>query len=56
VLLVVPVKRITGVSGFMDAVSLTFSIYGGARHALVTSWRSRSSSPCWPGLGLEDGL
>lgn len=35
VLLVVPVKRITGVSGFMDAVSLTFSIYGGARHALV---------------------
>jgi glutamate:GABA antiporter len=35
VLLVVPVKRITGVSGFMDAISLTFSIYGGARHALV---------------------
>ncbi|MFL5860623.1 MAG: APC family permease [Solirubrobacteraceae bacterium] len=35
VLLVVPVKRITGVSGFMDAVSLTFSIYGSARHALV---------------------
>jgi amino acid transporter len=35
VLLVVPVKRITGVSGFMDAVSLTFGIYGGARHALV---------------------
>jgi glutamate:GABA antiporter len=35
VLLVVPVKRITGVSGFMDAVALTFSIYGGARHALV---------------------
>ena len=35
VLLVVPVKSITGVSGFMDAVSLTFSIYGGAHHALV---------------------
>jgi glutamate:GABA antiporter len=35
VLLVVPVKSITGVSGFMDAVSLTFSIYGGAQHTLV---------------------
>jgi amino acid transporter len=35
VLLVVPVKRITGVSGFMDAVSLTFSIYGPLHHALV---------------------
>ena len=35
VLLVVPVDRITGVSGFMDAVSLTFSIYGGAQHTLV---------------------
>jgi amino acid transporter len=35
VLTVVPVKSITGVSGFMDAVSLTFSIYGPLRHALV---------------------
>ena len=35
VLLVVPVKSITGVSGFMDAVSLTFSIYGPLHHALV---------------------
>jgi amino acid transporter len=35
VLLVVPVKQITGVSGFMDAVSLTFSIYGPLHHALV---------------------
>ena len=35
VLLVVPVHQITGVSGFMDAVSLTFSIYGPLHHALV---------------------
>lgn len=35
VLLVMPVKSITGVSGFMDAVSATFTIYGGARQALI---------------------
>lgn len=35
VLLVMPVKQITGLSGFMAAVSTVFSVYGGARHALV---------------------
>lgn len=35
VLLVVPASKITGVAGFMDAVSTTFSVYGGAQDALV---------------------
>jgi amino acid transporter len=35
VLLVVPSSRITGVGGFMDAVSTTFSVYGGAQSFLV---------------------
>ncbi len=35
ILAVLPVQKITGISGFLDAVSATFSVYGGAQSALV---------------------
>jgi amino acid transporter len=35
ILAVLPVKRITGIGGFLDAVNATFSVYGGAQSALV---------------------
>lgn len=34
-IMVVPVKQITGAGGFMDAVSTVFSVYGGAHDALL---------------------
>jgi amino acid transporter len=36
ILLVLPAKRVTGIGGFIDAVTLTFhGVYGGAAHALL---------------------
>ncbi|MDR2986048.1 MAG: APC family permease [Nocardiopsaceae bacterium] len=35
ILAVLPVKQITGVGGFLDAVNATFSVYGGAQGVLV---------------------
>src|SRR6266581_2527791 len=35
ILAVLPVKQITGIGGFLDAVNATFSVYGGAQTALV---------------------
>ncbi len=35
VILVLPVSKITGLTGFMTAVSTVFSVYGGAQHTLV---------------------
>jgi glutamate:GABA antiporter len=35
ILAVLPVKKITGIGGFLDAVNATFSVYGGAQTALV---------------------
>ena len=35
ILAVLPVKKITGIGGFLDAVNATFSVYGGAQAALV---------------------
>ena len=34
ILAVLPVKKITGIGGFLDAVNATFSVYGGAQAAL----------------------
>lgn len=34
-IMVVPVKQITGVGGFMDAISTVFSVYGGAHDTLL---------------------
>ena len=35
ILLVIPVNKITGIGGFLDAVTATFGIYGGAQNFLV---------------------
>jgi glutamate:GABA antiporter len=36
IILVLPLKQVTGIGGFIDAVSLTFhGVYGGAAHALL---------------------
>jgi amino acid transporter len=36
ILLVLPLKQVTGIGGFIDAVTLTFKgVYGGAAHALL---------------------
>ena len=35
ILLVLPASKVTGIGGFLDAVSTTFSVYGGARHVLL---------------------
>jgi amino acid transporter len=35
ILAVLPVENITGIAGFLDAVSSTFSVYGGAQNFLV---------------------
>ena len=35
ILAVLPVQKITGIAGFLDAVTATFSVYGGAQTALV---------------------
>jgi amino acid transporter len=35
ILIVLPASKVTGIGGFLDAVSQTFSVYGGARHALL---------------------
>lgn len=34
-IVIVPVKQITGAGGFMDAVSTVFTVYGGAHNALL---------------------
>jgi len=35
ILAVIPLKEITGIGGFIDAVQATFSVYGGAQNVLV---------------------
>ena len=35
IILVLPAKDVTGIGGFIDAVTKTFSVYGGAAHALL---------------------
>jgi amino acid transporter len=35
ILLVLPLKQVTGIGGFIDAVTRVFSIYGGAAHGLL---------------------
>ena len=36
IILVLPLKQVTGISGFIDAVTVTFNgVYGGAAHALL---------------------
>jgi len=35
IVLVLPAKAVTGIGGFIDAVTETFSVYGGAAHALL---------------------
>jgi amino acid transporter len=34
-IMVVPVKSLTGAGGFMDAIKTVFSVYGGAQHAML---------------------
>jgi amino acid transporter len=35
ILLVLPLKQVTGIGGFIDAVTRVFGVYGGAAHALL---------------------
>jgi amino acid transporter len=35
IILVLPAKTVTGIGGFIDAVTKVFSVYGGAAHALL---------------------
>jgi amino acid transporter len=35
IILVLPTKEVTGIGGFIDAVTKTFSVYGGAAHTLL---------------------
>ena len=35
IILVLPAKAVTGIGGFIDAVTKVFSVYGGAAHALL---------------------
>ncbi len=35
ILLVLPLNQVTGIGGFIDAVTKVFSVYGGAAHALL---------------------
>ena len=35
ILLVLPLDKVTGIAGFLDAVAATFSVYGGAAHILT---------------------
>lgn len=35
IILVLPTKDVTGIGGFIDAVTKTFSVYGGAAHTLL---------------------
>ena len=35
IMLVLPLDEVTGIGGFLDAVNTTFSVWGGARHALL---------------------
>jgi amino acid transporter len=35
IILVLPAKEVTGIGGFIDAVTKVFSVYGGAAHALL---------------------
>ncbi|HEY3922824.1 MAG TPA: APC family permease [Gaiellaceae bacterium] len=35
ILLVLPLKEVTGIGGFIDAVTKTFGVYGGAAHPLL---------------------
>ena len=35
ILLVLPLSQVTGISGFIDAVTKVFSVYGGAAHTLL---------------------
>lgn len=35
ILVVLPLKQVTGIGGFIDAVTRVFSVYGGAAHALL---------------------
>jgi amino acid transporter len=35
ILLVLPLKQVTGIGGFIDAVTRVFSVYGGAAHTLL---------------------
>jgi amino acid transporter len=35
ILLVLPLEQVTGIGGFIDAVTKVFSVYGGAAHALL---------------------
>jgi amino acid transporter len=35
IILVLPAKDVTGIGGFIDAVTKTFSVYGGAAHTLL---------------------
>jgi amino acid transporter len=35
ILLVLPLKKVTGISGFLDAVAATFTVYGGAADVML---------------------
>jgi glutamate:GABA antiporter len=35
IILVLPAEKVTGIGGFLDAVTETFSVYGGAQHFLL---------------------
>src|SRR4029079_17637613 len=35
IILVLPAKEVTGIGGFIDAVTKVFSVYGAAAHALL---------------------
>ena len=35
IILVLPAQKVTGIGGFLDAVSATFGVWGGAKHALL---------------------
>jgi amino acid transporter len=35
ILIVLPASKVTGIGGFLDAVKETFTVYGGAQHALL---------------------
>ena len=53
IMLVLPTESVTGIGGFIDAVTKTFSVYGGAAHTLLdhddasaSSARSSPPAPC----------
>jgi hypothetical protein len=61
IVLVVPADRLTGLTGFIDALAAVFVVYGpweglvGAVAALATGWSALAlAAALWPGLGTAN--